>query len=443
MEVREASAAYAVTAKPQVPKGYKQTEVGAIPEDWDVAIIADVADKITVGFVGSMAHLFTDNGIPLLRGQNVLQNKLDLTEMRFISAETHKRWKKSALQEGDMVMVRVGYPGTSCVISEELGDANAASLVVVRPARKKLSAHYLSLVINSDFGRRQIESYLVGGAQQVLNTKTAAIFKLPLPTKAEQEAIAEALSDADALIDSLERLLAKKRHLKQGAMQELLTGKKRLPGFGGEWRACQLGDVINHCSSGATPYRGRPEYYKGTVKWITSGELNYNVITDTIEHISVEAVQLTNLKTHPTGTFLMAITGLEAAGTRGACGIVGSPATTNQSCMAIYPSPELKAEFLYHYYVLRGSDLALQYCQGTKQQSYTAKLVRLLPIDLPPSVAEQTAIADILSDMDADLAALEAKLVKTRILKQAMMQELLTGRIRLVKPGLKAANAGC
>jgi type I restriction enzyme S subunit len=91
------------------------------------------------------------------------------------------------------------------------------------------------------------------------------------------------------------------------------------------------------------------------VKWISSGELNYNVITESVEHISEDAVEKTNLKIHPVGTFLMAITGLEAAGTRGSCGIVGSPAATNQSCMAIYPTDELCTEYLFHYYVLRGN----------------------------------------------------------------------------------------
>jgi len=219
----------------------------------------------------------------------------------------------------------------------------------------------------------------------------------------EQETIAGVLRDADVLVESLGRLIGKKRSLKLGVTQSLLTGKKRLPGFSGQWITRQLGEVMAHCSSGATPFRGRPEYYKGTVKWITSGELNYNLIGDTIEYISEEAVEKTNLKVHPVGTFLIAITGLEAAGTRGACGIVGSPATTNQSCMAIYPSSELRNEYLYHYYVLRGNELALRYCQGTKQQSYTAKLIRLLPIDLPPSVEEQAAIAAVLSDMDAEI----------------------------------------
>jgi type I restriction enzyme S subunit len=103
--------------------------------------------------------------------------------------------------------------------------------------------------------------------------------------------------------------------------------------------------------------------------------------------------------------------------------------------MVIYPTSKLKTEFLYHYYVFRGNELALTYCQGTKQQSYTAKLVKLLPIDLPPSVEEQSAIATVVSDMDAEIAALESRLAKASNIKQCMMQELLTGRIRLPVDG--------
>lgn len=333
--------------------------------------------------------------------------------------------------ETDIMIGRYGPPVFQ--ILRGLRGAYNVALIKARP-RPQIQQSYAYYFFKQDKLFAFIDKLSQRSSGQTgVDLKELRAFPVPLPpTKVEQGAIAEALSDADALIESLEQLLAKKRHLKQGAMQELLTGKKRLPGFGGEWRTCQLGGVISHCSSGATPYRGRPEYYEGTVKWITSGELNYNVITDTIEHISEEAVAKTNLKLHPPGTFLMAITGLEAAGTRGACGIVGSLAATNQSCMAIYPLSALKTEFLYHYYVLRGNELALQYCQGTKQQSYTAKLVKLLPIDLPPTTEEQTAIATILSDMDAELAALEAKLAKARQIKQGMMAELLTGRIRLV-----------
>lgn len=412
--------------------GYKQTEIGMIPDDWDSRRCSELSDLITVGIVVRPTQYYVKQGVPALRSANVREQGIVNTEMVFISEKSNALLSKSQLRAGDVLTVRTGYPGTSAVVPPLFAGANCIDVLITRPS-KEVCPTFLSAWINSSFGKFQVLRNQGGLAQQHFNVSDLRnlIVAIP-PNKNEQEAIAAALTEADALIESLERLLAKKRNLKQGAMQELLTGKKRLPGFSGEWTTRRLGDVIASCSSGATPYRGRSDFYRGSVKWITSGELNFDVIVDTLEHISREAVQRTNLKIHPAGTFLMAITGLEAAGTRGACGIVGSPATTNQSCMAIYPTTDLQTEYLYHYYVYRGNELAFEYCQGTKQQSYTAKLVRLLPIDLPPSTEEQAAIASILSEMDAEIAALEAKLAKARLLKLGMMQQLLTGKIRLV-----------
>ena len=260
---------------------------------------------------------------------------------------------------------------------------------------------------------------------------------VPIPKIEEQVAIAEALSDVDSLISSLQKLIEKKKAIKQGAMQELLTGRKRLPGFSGEWKHGVWKDVLTGFYSGATPYRGKADYYKGNIRWVSSGELNYNIITDTIEHISERAQSETSLTMHPAGTFLMAITGLEAAGTRGSCAILGKEATTNQSCMAIYGTDKMVIPYLYHYYLLNGERLAFQYCQGTKQQSYTAAIVKELPIYYPCDIAEQRAIAQVLSDMDSEIELLEKKLAKYQQIKQGMMQELLTGRIRLVDADVK------
>ncbi len=119
-----------------------------------------------------------------------------------------------------------------------------------------------------------------------------------------------------------------------------------------DWKAVEFQEVMDGFSSGQTPYRGNPEFYKGDIPWITSGELNYNVITDTKEKITLEGVKNANLKIIPKGTFLFAITGLEAAGTRGSCAITGIDATTNQSCMALYPKKRLlTTSYLYHFYV--------------------------------------------------------------------------------------------
>ena len=198
-----------------------------------------------------------------------------------------------------------------------------------------------------------------------------------------------------------------------------------------DWDLCTFKDVLATFSSGATPYRGIPEYYNGDVRWISSGELNYNHIYDTLEHISQQAVRNTNLRIHKPGTFLMAITGLEAEGTRGRCAFVGAPSATNQSCLAINGTDRMCTEYLFWFYRMWGQYLAFKYCQGTKQQSYTADIVKKLPIYGPKDIAEQRAIAEALSDMDGLIAALDKKIAKKRFLKQGAMQQLLTGKKRL------------
>lgn len=198
-----------------------------------------------------------------------------------------------------------------------------------------------------------------------------------------------------------------------------------------DWILCTFQDVLTTFSSGATPYRGIPEYYKGNVRWISSGELNYNKIFDTVEHISQQAVRNTNLRVHQPGTFLMAITGLEAEGTRGRCAFIEAPATTNQSCLAINGTERMCTEYLFWFYRMWGQYLAFKYCQGTKQQSYTASIVRNLPIYGPKDITEQQAIAEALSDIDGLIAALDKKIAKKRLIKQGAMQQLLTGKKRL------------
>jgi type I restriction enzyme, S subunit len=405
--------------------GYKQTEIGAIPDDWIAKSFGDIC-WVNQGLQIAIEDRLK-NPTERSRIYITIQYLNDRKETEFIDEFTDS----VCCGNEDILMTRTGNTGIVVTNVEGVFHNN---FFKINFDKKHIDRKYLLYFLFQDI--IQIIILKKAGTSTIPDLNHDDFYSIPIvfpPTIEEQRTIAAALSDVDALIAALDRLIAKKRDIKLAAMQELLTGKRRLPGFEGEWRTRRLGEVIANCSSGATPYRGYPDYYNGSVKWITSGELNYNLISDTIEHISDEAVRETNLKVHPVGTFLMAITGLEAAGTRGACGIVGSPATTNQSCMAIYPTSELKMEYLYHYYVLRGNALAFQYCQGTKQQSYTAKLVRLLPIDLPPTVEEQAAIAAILSDMDIEIAALEARREKTLALKQGMMQELLTGRIRLVQ----------
>ena len=412
----------------ELKQGYKQTEVGVIPQDWEIKTFSEVFN-VTAG--GDVDPTKTSSFKDEIHRYPIYSNAITNRGLYgFCSYADH--------QAGSITVTARGTLGVANFRDHEF---TAIGRVLVLHPKEEIDGHFFSEVINSRI-KFAIEST---GVPQ-LTAPQISNYKLPVPPLHEQRAIASVLSDVDALLAKLEALIAKKRNIKKAAMQQLLTGKKRLPGFGDgkqgykqtelgpiplDWELKKFSDVITGFSSGATPYRGKPEYYKGNIRWITSGELNYNIIYDSVEKITAEAVKNTNLKIHPKGTFLIAITGLEAEGTRGSCGILGVESTTNQSCMALFPTEELLTEYLFHFYVNYGDYLAKVYCQGTKQQSYTANIVKILPIIVPP-LPEQRAIASVLSDMDAEISALENRLKKTRALKEGMMQELLTGRIRLI-----------
>lgn len=414
-----------------VKPGFKQTEVGVIPDEWQVSTLQDACrEPITYGIVQCGPHL--NSGIPYIRVSDMDEPELNVDGMLRTSPSIAARFVRSTVTEGDLVYALRGKLGEVRQVRADVAGANLTQGTARLSPNKKILSDYFFWALRNPRAVRQAEMEAKGTTFREITLADLRKIRVLIPPLSEQRSIATALIDVEALLGALEQLIAKKRDLKQAAMQQLLTGQTRLPGYHGDWQVKVLGDLISSCSSGATPRRDQPDFYGGDIRWITSGELNYNVITDTVEKITSEAVAKTNLKVIPKGTFLMAITGLEAAGTRGSCAIVGEPSTTNQSCMAIFPTSELLTEYLFHYYVFRGDALALQYCQGSKQQSYTAKLVRKLPISVPPTTEEQAAIATVLSDMDAELVALEQRLAKTRAVKQGMMQELLTGRTRLV-----------
>lgn len=422
-------------------EGYKSTDIGPIPQDWVFSTWSDVLEGFTSGATPYRANKSFYNGsIKWITSGELNYNTIFDTH-EHISIEAQTKTNLTIHPVGTFLMAITGLEaaGTrgSCGIVGSPATTNQSCMAIY--GTHKLIVPYLFQYYIKN-GDELALKYCQGTKQQSYTAKIVKLLPIVFPNSInEQQAIAIALSDMDKYIASLEKLIGKKKAIKQGAMQELLTGKRRLPGFSGKWVLGEWQDVLDGFTSGATPYRGKQEYYKGNIKWVSSGELNYNTIFDTIEHISEKAKIETSLTVHPAGTFLMAITGLEAAGTRGSCAMLGVSATTNQSCMAIYATEKMDVRFLYHYYILHGDSLAWQYCQGTKQQSYTARIVKKLPIFYPVDIKEQSLIAAILSDMDNEIDTLISKLSKARLVKQGMMQELLTGRIRLVESSEETA----
>ena len=198
----------------------------------------------------------------------------------------------------------------------------------------------------------------------------------------------------------------------------------RFQGFTDDWEQRKLGEVIDNQYNGQTPSRTNASFWNGEINWLSSGELNRGVVSETIEKITEDGRKNANLKIVPKGTFVMAITGLEAAGTRGNCAKLGIDTTMNQSCMALFPKKKLlDSSFLFQWYRKVGEEYGLQYTQGTKQQSYNAELLKILPIVLP-SVSEQVLIADFFDKIDDTIALHQRKLTLLKQLKQTYLQAL-------------------
>ena len=239
------------------------------------------------------------------------------------------------------------------------------------------------------------------------------------PGIAEQQAIAEALSDADALIESLQQLIAKQRAIKQGAMQALLTGRQRLPGFSGDWQIRRLGDICQ-LSMGRTPPRADSGSWGGANVWLAIADLDRKVVATSKERITDKAASA--MVPVKQGTLLMSF-----KLTIGRLCFAGCDLYTNEAICAFNG---LTTDEGYLYYALSRVDFSLYGKQAVKGYTLNRESLAAVQVRMPSS-DEQSAIAALLSDMDAAIDALEARLAKTRALKAGMMQQLLTGRIRL------------
>jgi len=400
-----------------VKPGYKMTEVGVIPEEWNIKPLLDVCR-----FRGGKAHeqYISDLG------------KYICVNSKFIATDGNVRKYSTEnlcpANQHDVLMVMSDLPNGRALAKAYLVEQNdlfAVNQRVCALTPYKDSAKYLFYALNRHpyflkFDNGVSQTHLLNGVFRAC--------QIPLPpTKAEQSAIGTALSDTDALIESLEQLIAKKRQIKQGAMQELLTGKRRLPGFTGEWEVRRLGDVAvtdpeNLGSNTAPTY-----------------EFNY---------IALEDIDNGILRSYSEQVF-------QAAPVR------ARRKLQKEDVLVSTVRPNLKSHFLFlandgnwvcstGFCVVRSKDRAAyplyvflhMFADGVGRQidalltgsSYPAiNSANIHDLTIPlPSYDEQTAIGTILSDMDADISALEAKRAKAQHIKRGMMHELLTGRIRLV-----------
>ena len=390
-----------------VRPGYKQTEVGVIPEDWEVKPLSQVSDKIMVGIASAATHAYRAKGVPLFRNQNIKSGCLDDSDLLFIAPEYESIFRNKRLQGGDLLTIRTGYPGVTAIVPRQYDGAQSFTTLITRPKKNEVDGPYLCHFINSEKGQKFFSQSQIGGAQKNVNAGTLRGMLVPLPSHPEQRAIAEALGDVDGLLAALDRLIAKKHDLKQAAMQQLLTGQTRLPGFHGAWEVKRLGDVLR-------VRHGKSQY------GIAVPDGKYPILASGGE------IGRTNNCIYDKPSVLIG-----RKGTIDAPRYVDAPFWTVDTLFFTEISSEVDAKFMFYKFTMIPWRC---FNEASGVPSLNAKTIENIEIT-KPNLAEQTAISEVLSDMDAELAALERRRDKTRLLKQAMMQELLTGRTRLVPPG--------
>jgi type I restriction enzyme S subunit len=414
----------------EIEPGYKMTEVGVIPEDWDVEPLGQHATFRTGPF-GSALHKsdYTVDGIPVVNPMHIIDGKIEPTRSMTITEEAAKNLAEFRLGCGEIVIGRRGDMGRCAVVREhQFGWLCGTGSMIVRPV--DADPEFIQRVLSSPAAISAIVESSVGTTMVNLNQGTLSDLYIQFPPVPEQRAIATALSDVDALIDGLTQLIAKRRNLKQAAMQQLLTGKTRLPGFGGEWVVRRLGELGGFLKGSGVK---KDEALSGDFPCVRYGEIythHEDVVRTFNSWISAEvaksAIRLRK------GDLLFAGSG-ETKEEIGKCvAFVDDFDAYAGGDIVIFRSNGVDPIFMGYY--CNTPQINFQKAskgQGDAVVHISSLALAAITVTIP-SLAEQTAIAQILSDMDAELTALESRLAKTRALKRGMMQELLTGRTRLL-----------
>ncbi len=432
--VWEAIAVYApeVPEAERVPPGYRQTEGGAVPENWEVVSLSDlVTSGPRNGYSGRSEK--NAEGTPTLSLAATSSGHLILNEETVKHLyETISPRSDLFLESGDVLVQRsntLDLVGTTVVFDGPSEVYVYPDLMMRMRFKDDATAHWFWRYANSTDGRRYFVSIAAGstGSMPKISGEKLRKMPLPVPPLPEQHAIATALSDVDALISSLDRLISKKRAVMTAAMQQLLTGKQRLPGFSGEWGVKSLEEVADVDSDNLTADTD-PDYQ---FKYISLDDVDEGVLrgfsyqrfssapSRARRRVRFGDVLVSTVRPNLRSHLLFSSSGGDW---------VCSTGFSLVRCRKHLASPGFVYQHLFHGAVPKQIEALIA---GSSYPAISAKDVRAFQIPIP-SLEEQTAIATVLSDMDAAISALESRREKTRQVKQGMMQELLTGRTRLV-----------
>ena len=419
-----------------VPEGYRMSEMGVIPEEWEVKKLGECLLKKPEYGINAAAVPYSDNLPVYIRITDISDDGKFLPAGK--TSVNNIDSNKFQLEKDDIVFARTGAStGKTYLYNSNDGKlVFAGFLIRVRVNPNKLIASYLKSYTETGTYWNWVKIMSMRSGQPGINGNEYAQLQIPLPSLPEQQAIASALSDVDALITALEQLITKKRNIKQGAMQQLLTGKKRLPGFGGEWEVKTLENVCAKNGLVRGPFGGtlKKEFFvRNGLKVYEQKNAIYRNLN--LGNYFIDKNKFNELKRFEVkkGDFIVSCSGtigkIYQIPKCAECGII------NQALLKIKTDDDIIHDRFFFYYFdwEKFQEEIIDNTQGGAMQNLVGmNIFRNTQILLPP-LPEQQAIAQILSDMDTEIEALEQKRDKYRTIKQGMMQELLTGKTRLAK----------
>lgn len=407
-----------------------------VPNDWSLVEAKDVCKAISVGVVikPTQYYVSKDEGIKAFRSANVREGFINDNDWVYFSKEGHAANKKSSLLAGDVLIVRTGYPGTACVVTPEFEGSNAIDIVIARPDSNKIIPEYLCAYTNSHIGKSQVLDLQGGLAQKHLNVGAYQVLKIKLPPLLEQKKITKILATWDKAISTTEQLLANSQQQKKALMQQLLTGKKRLLDnngvrFSGDWKQVKLSKIFERVTTKNNGKSSNVVTISGQQGLIRQEDFfKKSVASDILDgYFLLMKGQFAYNKSYSNGYPMGAIKRLN----RYADGVV----TTLYICFEISESTKADGDFWEHYFesgLLNKGLSQIAHEGGRAHGLLNVKPTDFFSLKVPlPSLDEQQKIAAVLTVADREIIILQQKLAAIKQEKQALMQQLLTGKRRV------------
>jgi type I restriction enzyme, S subunit len=337
--------------------------------------LVEVAEDVTVGYVGPSSKYFCEDGVLFLRTGNVGQRKIILSNLKRVLPAFHAKQKKSSLKAGDVVVSRVISDEIyAAVVPPNLDGANCGNIIVIRPG-SLLDARYLAHLISYPPSQRKLLGRQVGSAQAVVNTGVLKSWEVPLLPIHEQRRIAEVLDRAEVLRANRRASLAQLDTLTQSIFLDLFGDPaQNTKGL----RTVSIGE-LGEWQSGGTPPRGREDYFRGSVPWFSSGELNEMVVSESEERISTLAVGETSAKAVPTGALMLGMYDTAAL----KASIAGVPCSCNQAIAFARINGQMAETVFVYFAIVIGREHFKRMQRGIRQKNLNLSMIRELRIPLP------------------------------------------------------------